>query len=1350
MNTSSEVTASDRVHLSDGNATLTIINLTRDDLGPFRCFVFNPVSNGTSDPVNFTIIYGPDNLALTVNGLDITSFSVGSNLTMLCSVESNPPAQLQWAFRGKPLNRTGTLLELLHVSEDQSGPYSCSAFNNYTNTHSNITTHIMILKSGSEQQAVNVLLLLTGFLLSLPDLANFICIKRTEVIRVLWQTVLADLNYSSPFDEKEILIKMKSRMEFPTLFVLILSTITFADIVHSQNIYASNNPVAVGSNVTIFSQVIFEMGTWRLNKKLIVFKFPGGYVVSNKWKDRVTFNLTTEALTITSVTMNDSGVYELEEVNGFQEEFSLTVQVPVSNVTVWVKETNLVEFNGTAVLVCSASQGTSLSYKWLKRNSTISDGEEQLKSENTTLTIVNVTRYDQGPYRCNVSNGVGHEISPSVYLNISYGPSNTAIMAMPAENMYRTGSNITLSCSTESNPPAMVQWMFNDVYLNQNGPQLQLENVTLSHSGNYTCMVQNSVTLRFDNASTVIQVMDPLTTVLMRTSGPAILHKSFTLQCEVPDTVHSIQWFKDDQLISADNTTIFGLDNKTLTLNPVQHSHSGPHHCQAFNLVSNMTSSRYAVIVNYGPHIPTIMGPNVGKTGDSVTLRCHAESSPQSQYKWYFNGSEVSNMPNFTTPPLTKESSGEYICMAFNDITNKSSTAYKIITVVDPIENVQVETQMNPAIEGHPYNLTCNITGPADHIYWMKDWEILQMDNRTVFNMDNSTITFMSMKLSDTGAYQCVASSALGNMTSDPYKLVVNYGPDMPTIMGPNVGKTGDSVTLRCHAESSPPSQYKWYFNGSEVSNMSNFTTPPLTKESSGEYICMAFNDITNKNSTAYIMITVVDPIENVQVEPQMNPAIEGHQYYLTCNVTGAADHIYWMKDWEILQMDNRTVYNMDNSTITFMSMKRSDAGDYQCMAKNVLGNMISDPFKLVVNYPIENVQVEPQMNPAIEGHPYNLTCSVTGPADRIYWMKDWEILQMDNRTVFNMDNSMIMFMSVERSDAGDYKCMAKNALGNMTSAPFKLVVNFGPKAAMIDGPAFAERGSYISFKCSAVSVPLSYFSWWFKPNGTGHYDTQHIYMGKMVGNTSVFTVGPLSLNMSGEYICMVYNPVTRTNITNSTVLTVIEAIKSVMILSNTTPINNQNFTLTCHVVGPYEMIYWLKGGIDLNMSVCDPDLHKWCHTEKNMLHFSTLKLQSNGSYQCVAANKAAHHKSPKYNLLVNYGPLSVHISGPDSGKKGTTVNQTCTADSWPKSNFQWFFNNKLVDLKGGPVITFSATKQNEGKYTCGATNPITKITMYTSKTFTVLSHASAIHVSTQEGLIAMGLLAFSAHVLFN
>lgn len=80
----------------------------------------------------------------------------------------------------------------------------------------------------------------------------------------------------------------------------------------------------------------------------------------------------------------------------------------------------------------------------------------------------------------------------------------------------------------------------------------------------------------------------------------------------------------------------------------------------------------------------------------------------------------------------------------------------------------------------------------------------------------------------------------------------------MPTIMGPSLVKAGDKVTFSCHSISVPASHYKWYFNDYLVSNMSKYVTPPLTSDKSGKYKCIAFNNITGKNSSAYIMLSVV------------------------------------------------------------------------------------------------------------------------------------------------------------------------------------------------------------------------------------------------------------------------------------------------------------------------------------------------------------------------------------------------------------------------------------------------------------------------------------------------------------
>ncbi|KAG8009939.1 Hemicentin-1 [Nibea albiflora] len=951
MNDSAEVTASDRVQLTDGNSTLTLVNVTRYDQGPFTCRAFNLVSNGTSDPVTFTIAYGPDNMALTVNGQNTTSFSPGSNLTMLCSAQSDPPAALQWVVRGELVNTTGPLLELLSVSKDQSGLYSCLAFNKHTNMNSSITTNIVI---------------------------------------------------GAP--------------------------------AYSHSIHASENPLPVGSNVTLFSQTNVTLGVWQFNTDIIVMITPAGNIITDPWKNRVTFNSTTSSLTIRSVQLEDSGLYTLQALNSFSAQLTLSVQDPVSNVTLRANATSLVEYNDTAVLMCSVSNGSSLTYVWLNDSSVVTGGVGvQLSDGGATLTLIGVTRYDEGPFRCNVSNGISHEISLPVHLNISFGPSNASMVIMPMKYIYITGSNITLSCSAESSPPAMVQWMVNGVYLNEFTQQLKLEMVTESNSGSYKCLFHNTVTSRFTSTSAMIRILEPIAAVVVNhTGGPAILHHPFTLRCEVTGAVDYVQWLKNGQLISADNTTTFSMDNKTLNLNPVQHSDNGDYQCRAFNYVSNMTSSPYTVKVNY-------------------------------------------------------------------------------------------------------------------------------------------PVTMASIKI--------------------------------------------------------------------------------------------------------------------VGAQPILN-----HTFTLTCETDGGVESISWKYNWSSLYASDTRNFSMDNTTLTFDPVMFSDNGPYQCVASNPLSHVASDIFMLDIFCPIVDVQIVAPMIPAIEGQFYNLTCNVTGPAEHVYWMKNGEQLEVDNTTAFYMDNRTVTFNPLERDSAGSYECTAFNTAWNMTSPPHKLLVNFGPLTPVIDGPAFAETGQTAVFSCSALSMPPSQFSWWFN--------------GSEVANTSVFTTDPLSLNMSGEYACMAYNYLTGRNSTSSKMLTVIEAIESVMIRNSTIPINNKNLTLTCEITGPYEAIYWMK------------DYDMLYYAGNITLDFTPVTRGDDGTYQCFAFNKAGVHASPTYALLVNYGPLSVNIAGSDSAEAGVHVKLTCSAESRPDCDFNWFHNNQSSPLMAGSVLRFLATKESEGNYTCMATNPVTSITMYATQAF--------------------------------
>uniref|UniRef100_A0A665WD00 Ig-like domain-containing protein n=1 Tax=Echeneis naucrates TaxID=173247 RepID=A0A665WD00_ECHNA len=766
LNGSSEVTASDRVQLTDGNANLTIVSVTRYDRGPYKCDAFNAVSNGSSDLLLLSISFGPENTLLAKSPSQ-ENYLEGSNITLSCSAVSNPAALFYWLLNGSLLSDTGPEFRLINVQMNQSGNYSCQAFNNQT-----------MINQTSQPSFISV------------------------------------LNYAVTSSTKQ--------------------------------------PIE-GNSVNLTCDA-------------------AGSIFTRKWKK-----------------------------NGADLAFT-------DNMT--------------------------------------------LHDEGRVLCFQPLNKTDNGTYSCMISNPLS-SVEAEYIMIVNYGPENVQITGPSQITLNET---LTLTCSADSTPSATYTWKLNETETLSVSAVLKKNITDFSDSGRYICEATNNITRRTVTAAHYLTVtlssQVPVQNVTLEASGPAIADEPFTLHCEVSGTINRIQWWKDEEIIFPDERIV--MDNKTLTIDPVNTSDKGYYQCQAFNAVSNMTSSSYYVKINYGPETPNITGPTAGKTGDNVTLSCYASSHPPSRYTWYFHHYPVAHTPEYVTPPLTKNMSGTYSCEAYNNVTSKNKTANIMLQVVDPIEDVRVEAPMKYPKEGHKYMLECNVTGPADQIYWMKNGLKLHEDNTTAFNIDNNSLTFDPLKRNDTGYYSCKAMNAVGSMVSDPYKLLVHFGPEAVVIVGPKYAETGRSATFNCSAMSVPDSHFSWWYNGTVVASASVFTTDLLTLSMSGEYTCMAYNNVTGKNSTRSTMLTVIEAIESVMIKNYTVP-INRESFNLTCDVTGPYDMIYWMKDDLLLntsypdESHESANYHIQNNSLLFTPLKIHNNGTYQCDAINKAGGHESPKYMLRV-----------------------------------------------------------------------------------------------------------------------------------------------------------------------------------------------------------------------------------------------------------------------------------------------------------------------------------------------------------------------------------------------------------------
>uniref|UniRef100_A0A4W5M0E7 Ig-like domain-containing protein n=1 Tax=Hucho hucho TaxID=62062 RepID=A0A4W5M0E7_9TELE len=227
---------------------------------------------------------------------------------------------------------------------------------------------------------------------------------------------------------------------------------------------------------------------WTFNRTItMILRRPGfGDVFGSGFEERITLDNSTGSLQLRNLVLSDTGQYRVTITpvggNSLTGNTTLKVYEPVSNVAITPNNTDLVEFNSSVSLSCSSSASSPFSYHWLNGSSevTASDGV-QLGDGNSTLTIVSVTRYDKGPFRCTVSNPISSETSQRLTITISW-------------------SDLTMSCSAESSPPAQFQWALNGTLMSNKGPELRMENIQPNQSGSYSCWVYNTRTLRYQTS----------------------------------------------------------------------------------------------------------------------------------------------------------------------------------------------------------------------------------------------------------------------------------------------------------------------------------------------------------------------------------------------------------------------------------------------------------------------------------------------------------------------------------------------------------------------------------------------------------------------------------------------------------------------------------------------------------------------------------------------------------------------------------------------------------------------------------------------------------------------------------
>uniref|UniRef100_A0A9J8BNA1 B-cell receptor CD22 n=1 Tax=Cyprinus carpio carpio TaxID=630221 RepID=A0A9J8BNA1_CYPCA len=481
-------------------------------------------------------------------------------------------------------------------------------------------------------------------------------------------------------------------------------------------------------------------------------------------------------LTLISVKPEDSGEYycKAENKHGAKESNIIKIDVKYGpqGVTVQslVKVEDLKE-GDKLTLKCSVqkSNPTVNQFTWYKNS--------QVQSENSeTFIIRNVTAEDKGSYHCQADNGINTAKSDDLSVSVKYSPRNINIEGVTS---VKVGTPLTLTCSADANPlPHMYTWKhkpaLSSVPLPIKTGQLNIENVTIQHAGQYTCDVTNTIGTR----SNTIKV-----DVLYPPFNLSLIMKKEVREFEVISIICTVQSFPHSHLtVTGPQGDLRYIQNNrrnstvpanmlTVFMN-VSESDAGMYTCKAKNSEGHSETIQ-EVIVLHAPKNVSVSSKGEQRFGSELTLTCNAHSKPApSSYEWKkrFNGTinTVGHKQELQFNSLEITDSGQYICIAHNSIGITESPSVEIKVKYAP--NINIVHNMTTSIQWNweiPVHLTCSADAypPATDYKWYRE-----ENNTTVLSYQQNFTVWPE----NPGMYYCTANNAIGKSRSKSIMLFMS------------------------------------------------------------------------------------------------------------------------------------------------------------------------------------------------------------------------------------------------------------------------------------------------------------------------------------------------------------------------------------------------------------------------------------------------------------------------------------------------------------------------------------------------------------------------------------------------
>ncbi|XP_030911307.1 immunoglobulin superfamily member 10, partial [Geospiza fortis] len=661
--------------------------------------------------------------------------------------------------------------------------------------------------------------------------------------------------------------------------------------------------------------------------------------------------------------------------------------------------------------------------------------------------------------------------------------------------------------------------------------------------------------------------------------------------------------------------------------------------------------------------------------------------------------------------------------------------------------------------------IPCEATGnPPPTIQWTKIPSVrpLQALHARLVLLANGTLRLGSINPSDSGTYECIATSSTGS-DRRVVSLTVEHRDTPPkiAIASPELTRLnfGERLLLNCTANGEPkpriiwrlPSKAlvdQWHRMGSRIHVFPNgsLAIEAVTEKDAGDYLCVARNRIGEDLILMKVSITMKPAkIEHKQQFKKLVPY--GKDFRVDCKASGSpTPAISWgLPDGTVV---NNTMLADDsghrarryilfhNGTLHLNKAGVAEGGDYTCYAQNTLGR---DEMKIHVTVVVAAPQIKHNHKTHVTvtaGDTALLDCEAAGePRAQIFWLlpSSEMISSSTDRHSLHANGSL----SIGRAgllDAGEYLCVARNPGGD-DSKLYKLGV--AAKPPTINGlhrnktimKVTAVRHSKKHIDCRAEGTPPPQIMWIMPDNIflTAPYYGSRIVVHKN-GTLEIRNIRPSD---TGDFICVARNDGGETVLVVQ--LEVTEMLRRPMFKN---PFNEKiiakpgkTITLNCSVDGnpPPDISWMLPNGTWFSSSIRTP---QFVTGSNGTLTIPSPESQHAGRYRCAARTSylcRAHNDAGDSSLTIPvvvtaYAPRIMGRPPPAiHTMPGAAVQLHCVVLGIPKPEVTWELPDHSVLStahqgrgSGGELLHPTGTlllqnprPSSSGTYRCTARNPL-------------------------------------------